>query len=276
MAEEHGGSKLKYKTILYEKKGNTGTVTLNRPQALNAIDSQLSRELVDIFEKIDDDDDLRAVIVTGAGGRAFSVGMDIKELVDAAEGVDDQQTLMDIRRRLWNHNPCKRLASSSKPTIAAIQGLALGGGLELALACDIRVASDEAKFGFPEVHLGIIPAWGGTQRLPRIVGRAKAIEMILTGETIDAGEAYRTELVSKIVPAHKLLTTATAIASKLSSNAPIAIRLAREAVARGLDMTIDQALRVETDLYVLLQTTEDRSEGLRSFAEKRRPKFTGR
>lgn len=267
---------MKYQTILYTKNGNICVVTLNRPQALNAIDSRLAGELVDVFERIDNDDELRAVVITGAGDRAFSVGMDVKELVDAAEGIDDRQALMDIRRRLWSNNPWERLASLSKPTIAAIRGFALGGGLELALACDIRLASDDAQFGFPEVRLGIIPARGGTQRLPRIIGRGKAMEMILTGDTIDAIEAYRTELISKIVPVEKLLTAASEIASKLANNAPIAIRFAREAVAKGLDMTLDQGLRMETDLYILLQTTEDRSEGIRSFAGKRQPKFTGR
>lgn len=267
---------MKYQTILYEKNGSIGLITLNRPEALNAIDSRLAGELVDVLERIDDDDELLAVVIVGAGDRAFSVGMDIKEVVDAAAGISDQQALMDIRRRLWSDNPWERLASLSKPTIAAIRGFALGGGLELALACDIRVASDDAKFGFPEVRLGMIPARGGTQRLPRIVGRGKAIEMILTGETIDAIEAYRTELISKMVPADKLLAAANQIASKLANNAPIAVRFASEAVEKGLDMTIDQGLRMETDLYLLLQTTEDRSEGIRSFVEKRKPKFTGR
>lgn len=267
---------MRYRAIVFEKKGNIATVTLDRPEALNAIDSRLAGELMDVFERIDDDEELRAVVIVGAGDRAFSVGLDIKEMVDAAEGIDDQQALMEVRRRLWRDNPWEQLASLSKPTIAAIRGFALGGGLELALACDIRIASEDAKFGFPEVRLGLIPARGGTQRLPRIVGRGKAIEMILTGETIDAMEAYRTGLISRVVPADKLLAAANEIASKLVDNAPIAVRFAREAVAKGLDMTLDQGLRMETDLYLLLQTTEDRSEGIRSFIEKRKPKFTGR
>lgn len=267
---------MNYKEIVYRKHHQVCTITLNRPDALNSIDSRTAQELVDAAEKVDEDSDLRAVVITGAGDRAFSVGMDLKELVEATEGIEDRPTLLDIRRRLWHYNPWERIARLSKPTIAAINGLALGGGLELALACDIRVASEEARFGFPEVRLGVIPARGGTQRLPRIVGRGKALEMILTGDTIDAIEAHRIELVSKVVPPGSLLTTAMDLAVKLANSAPIAIRFAREAVTKGLDMTFDQGLSLETDLYVLLQTTEDRSEGIRSFIEKRPPRFEGR
>jgi len=267
---------LNYERIVVEKTGNVCTVTLNRPQVLNAIDSRLARELVDVAERVDDDDNLRAVVITGAGGRAFSVGMDLKELVDAAEGIEDRPMLLDIRSRLWTSNPWERWASLSKPSVAAIRGLALGGGLELALACDVRIASTDAKFGFPEVRLGMIPARGGTQRLPRIVGRAAALEMIITGDEIDAAEALRVQLVSKVVPSEAVLASAIQVASKVAEHAPIAVKFAREAVNKGLDMTLDQGLRMETDLYVLLQTTEDRSEGIRSFVEKRAPKFTGR
>ena len=267
---------MKYASIRFEKSGNTGVVTLNRPQALNAIDSRMAGELMDVLERINNDDSVLAVIITGAGDRAFSVGLDMKEVVDAAKGIADPEALMDIRRRLWRNNPWERLASLTKPTIAAIRGFALGGGLELALACDIRIASEDAKFGFPEVRLGIIPTRGGTQRLPRIVGRGKAIEMILTGQTIDATDAHRIQLVSELVPTDRLLPLAHEIAAKLANNAPIAVRFAREAVSKGLDMTLDQGMRMETDLYLLLQTTEDRSEGIRSFVEKRKPKFTGR
>ncbi|MBI4318514.1 MAG: enoyl-CoA hydratase/isomerase family protein [Chloroflexi bacterium] len=267
---------MKYKTILHEKNRDVCTITLNRPEVLNAINNELARELLDAVESANDDYDVRAVVLTGAGERAFSVGLDLKELVDAADGVEDIPTLLEIRRRVWSCNPWERLAGISKPTIAAISGFALGGGLELALACDIRIASHDATFGFPEVRLGIIPGRGGTQRLPRIVGRGKALEMLLTGETIDAGEAHRVELVGTVVAGEQLLDTARDLATKLAAHAPLAVRLAREAVTKGLDMTLDQGLRLETDLSVMLQTTEDRAEGIRSFVEKRKPKFEGR
>ncbi len=267
---------MSYETILYEKNANIGIITLQRPNVLNALDSQMTRELIDIADAIDDDDAVRAVVLAGAGERAFSVGMDLKELVENAEGVDDPAILQDIRHRLWSLNPCERLAKLTKPTIAAIRGYALGAGLELTLACDMRVASEDAQFGFPEVHLGIIPALGGTQRLPRLIGRAKATEMIMTGEPISAAEAYRVELVNQVVSADALLPAAIQIASKLATYGPIALRFAREAISKGLDMTFDQGLHLETDLYAVLQTTEDRAEGIRSFREKRKPTFTGR
>ncbi|MCL5962545.1 MAG: enoyl-CoA hydratase-related protein [Chloroflexi bacterium] len=267
---------MQYLRMLFEKDDGICTVTLNRPEALNAIDRRLASEILDIADKIDDDSSIRAVVIRGAGERAFSVGMDFKELIKATGGVQDISTLCEISRRLLSHNPCERIAKLSKPTIAAVSGFALGGGLELALACDIRLASEDATFGFPEVRLGIIPGWGGTQRLPRIAGRAKALEMILTGDSINAQEAYRTELVISVVPRLELLNSSRELALKLATHAPIAARFAREAVCKGLDMTYDQGLGLETDLSVLLQTTEDRAEGIRSFLEKRTPRFSGR
>ncbi len=265
-----------YETILYDKNANIAIVTLQRPDVLNALNSQMSRELLDVADAIDDDDEVRVAILTGAGERAFSAGMDLKELVDSAEGVDDVNVLNEIRHRLWNLNPCERWAKMIQPTIAAVHGYALGAGLELALACDIRVAAEDAQFGYPEIRLGIIPALGGTQRLPRLIGRAQATEMILTGEPISAAEAYRVELVSQIVKTEALLPAAIQLASKLATYGPIALRFAREAIDKGLDMTFDQGMHLETDLYAVLQTTEDRAEGIRSFKEKRKPTFTGR
>lgn len=267
---------MSYETLLYEKNANIGIVTLHRPDVLNALNSPMARELIDVADAIDDDNDVRVAVLTGAGVRAFSVGMDLKELVESAEGVDDLAVLNDIRHRLWSINPCERWAKLGKPTIAAVHGYALGAGLELALACDIRVAAEDAQFGFPEVQLGIIPALGGTQRLPRLIGRAKATEMILTGDPVSAAEAYRVELVSQVVESSALLATALQMASRLATFGPIALRFAREAIDKGLDMTFDQGLHLETDLYAVLQTTEDRAEGIRSFKEKRKPAFTGR
>lgn len=265
-----------YETILYEKTENLCTITLNRPEVLNAIDSRMVSELEDALSRVEDDPGLRALVLVGAGDRAFSAGMDLKELARATEGVEDLPTLVEIRRRLWSQNPWERLAALTRPTVAAINGLALGGGLELALACDLRIASSTATFGFPEVRLGIIPGRGGTQRLPRLVGRGKALEMILTGDPIDAEEAYRVGLVNRVVSPEELLPAARNVAVKLAGHAPIAIRYAREAVVKGLDMTFDQGLHLEMDLSVLLQTTEDRAEGIRAFKEKRPPRFEGR
>lgn len=265
-----------YRTIIYRKSGGIATITLNRPRALNAIDSRTARELEDALERVEEDGELRAVVMAGAGHRAFSVGVDLKELARETEGIDDLPTLLEIRSRLWSSNPWERLAALSKPSVAAIGGFALGGGLELALACDLRIAAHDASFGFPEVRLGIIPGRGGTQRLPRLIGRGKALEMILTGDPIDAAEAHRIELVSQVVAPEELLPEAEKLARRLADQAPIALRYAREAVVKGLDMTFDQGLRLEMDLSVLLQTTEDRAEGIAAFKEKRPPRFEGR
>ncbi len=266
---------MKYRRIVYEKKGNICKVTLNRPEALNAIDTRMARELLDVAERIGEDSELRAVVLDSEGARAFSVGQDIKELVRATDGIEDPPSLLEARKQLWNYNPWEAWALMPKPTIAAIRGCALGGGLELALACDLRIASEDATFGFPEVRLGIIPGRGGTQRLPRIIGRGRALEMILTGDAIDSAEAFRVQLISKVVPSADLTKIAEEMASRLAGHAPLALRFARETVARGLDMTFDQGMQLETDLYVLLQTTQDRAEGMRSFLEKRPPVFTG-
>lgn len=264
------------KSVLYRKTGRVAFVTLNRPEALNAIDSAMASALVEVLDTIDEDDQVRAVVLTGGGDRAFSVGQDIQELVAEAQDVDDPPTLLWIRGRLDAADPWSRLASLSKPTIAAVNGLALSGGLELALACDVRFAATTATFGFPEVRRGVIPSHGGTQRLPRIVGRGKAVEMLVTGDSIDATEAQQIELVSRVVAAADLERTATELANRLGSYGPLAIQYARDAVTKGLDMTFDQGLHLETDLYALIQTTEDRTEGLRSFREKREPRFEGR
>jgi enoyl-CoA hydratase len=240
------------------------------------MNSQMARELVDAANAIDDDEGVCAVVLTGAGGRAFSVGMDWNELVDSVEGVDDPARLQDIRHRLWNVDPCERWANLTKPTIAAVSGVAFGAGLELALACDIRLAAEDAQFGFPEIYLGIMPCMGGTQRLPRLIGRAKATEMILTGDPVSAAEALRVELVSQVVGTETLMAAALELASKIAEHAPIALRFAREAIGKGLDMTFEQGMQLETDLYALLQTTRDRAEGILSFNEKRKPTFTGR
>ena len=267
---------MKYRTIVYEKKGLIALVYLNRPDALNAINAQMARELDDVCERLRDEGDIRAVVLAGRNGGTFSVGTDLEEMADALGEAGSPVAALEAWRRLAGSDPWESLAALPKPTVAAISGRALGSGLELALACDIRIAAEDARFGFPEIRLGLIPGHGGTQRLPRIVGRTKATEMILTGDEIDAAEAHRVELVSRVVRSEDLLSAAKGIADKLATHAPIAVRFAREAVNEGMDMTVDQGLHLETDLSVLLQTTEDRAEGLRSFRERRAPDFKGR
>ncbi len=239
-----------YSAILYSKQRHVATITLNRPDADNAIDRQLADDVADACRDIRADDDVRVVIVTGAGD-AFSTG-------SGAAGV------------------AASVASLEQPVIAAVNGDALGQGLELALACDIRLASSRARFGLPEVASGAIPGDGGTQRLPRIVGRGKALEMLLTAEPITAEEALEIGLVSKLVAPKELAVEARKLADSLAEKGPQALRYAKEAVAKGLDLTLDQGLRLEADLYFLLQTTEDRVEGITAFREKRPPRFSGR
>ncbi len=246
-----------YQAILYETKQGIGCVTLNRPRASNAIISKLASELEDVCQKIQDDDETMVVIITGAGRTAFSRGGDLR----ASKSVGDA---------------IRAVAELDRPLICAINGDCIDEGLELALACDIRIASESARFGLTQVAQGIIPSWGGTQRLPRLVGRGKALEMILTAEVIDAQEAYRIGLINKVVPQREVMSKAEELASMIMAGAPIAARYAKEAVGKGLDMTLEQGLRLEADLYFLIQTTEDRMEGIRAFLEKRQPKYLGK
>jgi len=248
-----------YETIIYRKEGNIGYITLNRPEADNAINTQLKNELGDVCRSIAEDDEVMVVIITGAGEKAFSSGVDLDEMGDSKTGKGAIQAIARLDR----------------PVIAAINGDALGWGLELALSSDIRLASENATFGFPESSLGLIPTDGGTQRLPRIIGRGKALEMILTAEPIDAKEAYRIGLVSRVFPKEELLPQAEELAQRIASRGPIALRYAKEAVIKGLDLTLEQGLRLEADLYFLLQTTDDLAEGIRAFLERRPPKFKG-
>lgn len=266
---------MKNEKTLYKKEGGVAFITLNRPEARNAIDSAMRAELADRLEAVEQDDEVRAVIITGAG-EAFSVGDDVQELAAELDAGEERLGVLEARWSLEVADPWSMLASLSKPTFAAINGIAEGSGLELALACDIRYASSTATFGFPEVKLGIIPSHGGTQRLPRTIGRAKALEMLLTGATIDAEEAARVELVSKVCDPTALLEEAEDLATLVSAYGPVAMRIAREAVGRGMDMSFDQGLRLEMDLYALIQTTEDRMEGLRAFRERRKPRFSGK
>jgi len=244
-----------YSTVIYTKKDHIGYITLNRPEAGNSINLKLAQELEALCLKISQDDDIYVVTITGAGDKAF------------CSGVEKSGT---------RYNVANALASIQKPVIAAINGDALGQGLELALSCDIRLASDRAKFGFPQVASGLIPFDGGTQRLPRIVGRGKALELVLSAEIITAEAALRIGLVSKVVKGADLAIETEALARTIAAKAPIALRFIKEAVNKGLDLTLEQGLRLEADLYFLIHTTVDRTEGVTAFLKKRPPKFKGK
>ena len=257
-----------YETVLVDRQDHVVTITLNRPAALNAQNNPMRRELFGVFADLRQDEDVRAIVVTGAGERAFSAGADIKEFLEppVPTRFREQRKRLDYRSEM---DRCPQ------PIIAAIRGFALGGGLELALACDIRIAAEDAQLGLTEVNLGIIPGGGGTQRLPRVVGRGKALEMILTGARMSADEALRIGLVERVVPVALLIPAALALARAMADKAPIALRYAKEAVVSGLQMSLADGLRLENDLSTLLRTTEDRAEGARAFVEKRKPKWSG-
>jgi enoyl-CoA hydratase len=243
-------------TVIYTKKGHIAHITLNRPEANNSVNQQLAQELEEVCGQIKQDDDIYVVTVTGAGDKAFCSGGELEPGTS-------------------RFSPANAVASIDCPVIAAINGDALGQGLELALICDIRLASDKARFGLPQVARGLIPMDGGTQRLPRIVGRGKALELLLIAETISAEEALEMGLVSKIVPPKELASEVEVMAENIAAKGPIALKYVKEAVNKGLDMTLEQGLRLEADLYFLLHTTADRTEGIRAFREKRQPKFRG-
>ena len=257
-----------YEAIRYELADGIATITLNRPNVHNAMNERMREELTACFGEIAQGGDARVVVVAGAGDRAFSAGADIREFVAPQVPVK----FRDARRRVDFRAAMDRCR---QPIIAAIRGFALGGGLELALACDIRIASEDSQLGLTEVNLAIIPGGGGTQRLPRLVGRGKALEMILTGARIDAREALRIGLVERVVPAGEAHSAAQALARTLAEKAPVALRYAKEAVVKGLGLPLEDGLRLENDLATLLRTTEDRIEGAKAFLEKRKPRFTG-
>lgn len=262
-------------SIRYDKKGRIVLITIDRPQAMNALDEEARARLNQAWIDFRDDPDLWVAVITGAGDKAFCAGADLKGLAEY------YRSMTPIQRRMKSEKEpglggITRHLEIYKPIIAAINGYCLAGGLELALACDLRIASENASFGLTEVSRGIIPGAGGTQRLPRLIGPAKALEMILTAERIDALEALRVGLVNRVVPAEELLPVAMAMAEKISRNAPLAVQAAKEAVYRGLEMPLDQGLRLEQFLAEPVRQTEDAQEGPRAFVEKRSPKFKGK
>jgi enoyl-CoA hydratase len=258
-----------YDNLLFEVSEKIARITFNRPNVLNALNRKTMDELGDCLKKVRADDEIRVLILTGAGEKAFIAGADINELA--------QQTPVNGREfTLYGQEIIHRLETLGKPAIAAINGFALGGGCELALACTLRIASRNAKLGQPEVKLGIIPGYGGSQRLPRLCGKGVAHELILTGEMISAEEALRVGLVNRVVEPGELLATAEAIAKKIIANAPLAVKYALEAVERGMEMPQEEGLYLEATLFGLCCATQDMREGTRAFLEKRPPKFEGR
>ena len=261
-------AELKLENVLYEKKGAIVYVTLNRPKVLNALNTRTWEDLRTAFEAARDDHDVRGVILTGAGDKAFIAGADISELahltaVEAEESSSFGQAVLNLVENL------------GKPVVAAINGFALGGGCETAMACTIRIACETARFGQPEVKLGVLPGGGGTQRLPRLVGKGRALQIILTGEMLSAQEAYRIGLVNEVVPAANVIPRAEAILKQIFSNAPLAVKYSLEAVNKGLETSQDEGLALEASFFGLCSGTEDKKEGTSAFLEKRPPTFHG-
>jgi len=258
-----------FETLLYEKKDSIAYVTVNRPKVLNALSQRTWEDLREAFEDAGEDTTIRGVILTGAGDKAFIAGADISELahitaVEAEKSSSYGQAVLNLVENL------------GKPVVAAVNGFALGGGCETAMACTIRVASENAKFGQPEVALGLLPGGGGTQRLPRLVGKGRALQLILSGEMISVQEAYRIGLVNEVVPAADLIKRAEAILRKIFSNAPIAVKYSLEAVNKGFEASLDEGLSLEASLFGLCAGTEDKKEGTQAFLAKRAPQFAGR
>ena len=252
--------------LSYEVEDGTALVTLKRPEALNALSQSLLEELAEIPELVQQDPEVRAVIFTGEG-KAFAAGADLKEIAAIKD------PFMGREYALFGQRVFAEIAALPVPTIAAINGYALGGGLELALACDLRVAAKTAKLGLPEVGLGLIPGFGGTQRLPRLIGRGRALDLIFTGRHVDAEEALFLGLVNRV--AEDALEEAKKLAQKILKNAPIALALAKESVVRGEGLDLAEALEIEADLFGYAAATEDMKEGVRAFLEKRPPSFKG-
>src|SRR5271154_4999939 len=269
LAETEPAATLGLANVLYQKKDGIAYVTVNRPKVLNALNTPTWADLRTAFEDARDDATVRGVILTGAGDKGFIAGADIGELAHATAIEADRssrfgQEVLDLIENL------------GKPVIAAVNGFALGGGCETAMACTIRVAVESAKFGQPEVTLGLVPGGGGTQRLPRLVGKGRALKLILSGEMVGAQDAYRMGLVDEIVPAADLIPRAEAILKKIGSNAPIAVRLALEATNKGAETSLAEGLLLEASYFGLCAATEDKKEGTSAFLEKRAPNFQGR
>ncbi|UCB60171.1 MAG: enoyl-CoA hydratase/isomerase family protein [Candidatus Bathyarchaeota archaeon] len=265
-----------YEYLTYEKAAsfltpeeeNIAIITLNRPDALNSLNKGILAELGNLLEEIRKDNKIRSVIITGAG-RAFSAGADLSEAGSGDE--TDMKARMELGQNVFD-----RIETFDKPVIAAINGYALGGGLELAAACDMRIASEKASFGAPEVNIGLIPSWGGCVRVPKLIGKAKAAQIILTGERIDSKEAEKIGLVNKVVPPDELQSTAAYLAGQLATKAPIAVRLAKEILSKAMEIGMEEGNKMMVEGGITCAKSDDIIEGVAAFFEKRTPKFTGK
>jgi enoyl-CoA hydratase len=261
--------RMTFQTLLYEVKHHVATITLNRPKVLNALNAQVFNELEMIFSRMEDNGAVRVILITGAGDKAFAAGADINELAHT-------NAITGERMALRGQSVFSLIESCGKPVVALINGFALGGGCELALSCTLRLASSAAKLGQPEIKLGVIPGYGGTQRLPRLIGNSSALRLLLTGDIISADEALRIGLVDEVVPAEQLLERGQALASQIAASAPLAVTGCLEAVRRGSHIHLHEALRAEAEIFGQLCETEDKAEGTAAFLEKRTPRWHGR
>jgi len=260
---------LQFQYVIYEKSERIATITLNRPDALNAFNKDVVEEILKALEDAKNDEKIRVVILTGAGEKAFSAGADIKTM----KGFD---ALKARELSLMGEKLCSAIENFEKPVIAAINGYALGGGLEVAMACDLRIASDKAKMGQTEINIGLIPGWGGTQRLTRLIGKTKAKELVFTGKMIDAKTAEQLGLVNMVVPADQFREAVRKFAMELAEKAPVALRIAKALINKGADMSLDAAIALEREGFGVVGSTEDLQEGVSAFIEKRKPVFKGK
>ena len=268
-----GKREMDFQTILFETRNQIAYVTFNRPESMNAMNRQMTQDLIEACRQIEENADIRIAIFTGAGEKAFSAGMDLKERAETVFSPIERR-----QQKLTNkiYTQARAVAAITKPTIAAIRGYCVGGGLEFALACDLRVAADDAKLGLTEVRRGIIPGAGGTQRLTRAVGVTKAMEMCLTGDTVSGLEAKALGLVNNAVPSVDVVKTAEDLANRILKGAPMSVAFIKEAIKKGVELPLEEGLRLEADLSALIGATEDAKEGPRAFAEKRAPAWKGK
>lgn len=258
-----------FKLILYEKSERVATITLNRPEALNAFSKEVVEEVSQALEDAKNDENIRVVVLTGAGEKAFSAGADIKAMIG-------MNAIKARELSLMGEKLCLALENLEKPVIAALNGYAVGGGLEVAMSCDLRIASENARVGQTEINFGLIPGWGGTQRLTRLIGRTKAKELVFTGRMIDAKTAEQLGILNMVVPADKLKETVRQFALDLTTKAPVAIRVAKALINKGADESLDSALELEREGFSVVASTEDLQEGVKAFTEKRKPTFKGK
>ncbi|MBP8985759.1 MAG: enoyl-CoA hydratase/isomerase family protein [Syntrophobacterales bacterium] len=259
---------MEYKNLLFAVEDGVAIITFNRPKALNAMNSETMKELYDAVIRCKNDETIKAIILTGSGEKAFVAGADISEMKDLRP--KEALAFMEL-----GHETLRALETLPKPSIAAVNGFALGGGTEISMACDMRFASETARFGQPEILIGLIPGWGGTQRLPRLVGMGRAKELIMGGEQIDAKRAYEIGLVNQVFPADQLLDAAKKFAKKLAGLPGFAIKMAKHSINYGYDLALDNANRLETECCAQCFSTDDQKEGMTAFLEKRKPNFKG-